>query len=491
MSKLEKLNPLFYPKTVAVVGATDNPSKHGNWYMRSIINRGFPKEHLYPINPNEGKVLEIKTYPRVQDVPEPLDHVIFAIPKKIIKQILKDCVEAKAKFAVIFTSGFSESDLDPEEGKKLEKELLEIISGSNTQIVGPNGMGVYSFEGRLSFPYLYNPPVNGSVSFASQSGGHVVALATIADFWFNIHFNKMVSFGNGINLEATDYLEYYIEDPKTKIINLYVEGVRNGPRFFQALKEACRFKPVIVWKGGWTSAGSRATLSHTGSLAGSNRIWQTVFKQAGAIQVHDMEELCDVTMAFLRINPPKGFNAAILGGGGGQSVVSTDECESAGLKVPAFSPEIKEKLSGIVPDIGTGIANPIDASYFVYNDLSMYSKLLELVDKDPKIDIIMLHHESMWGAAKELLFETLKKSKEQLEKPFVMVLYPSVGPREYTPEMEAEHLKVLKQYLKEGFLVYPSVYRASNAIYKMVQYHKFLECHEILEKASEIPLKAA
>lgn len=491
MSKLENLNPLFYPKAVAVIGATDNSFKHSNWYMRSILKRGFPKEHLYPINPNEERVLGLKAYSRVQDAPEPIDQAIVSVPKKVIKQIIKDCVEAKVKFAVIFTSGFSESDQEPEEGKKLEKELLEIISGSNTRIVGPNCMGVYSFEGGLSIPYMYNPPENGPVSFASQSGGHTVGLASMADFWANIQFNKIVSYGNGIDLEVTDYLEYFVEDPKTKIINLYVEGIKNGPRFFRTLREACKVKPVIVWKGGWTSGGSRATLSHTGSLAGSNQIWGTVFKQSGAIQVYSMEELYEVTLAFLRCRMPRGFNAAILGGGGGHAVVSTDECESGGLKIPAFSPKTKEKLSKIVPDIGTGIANPIDASYFVYNDMSMYSKLLEVVEKDPKIDIIILQHEAMNSERNDLLFNILKEAKPKLEKPFVMILNPSGGPIQYTPEMEAERLKLFKRYLNDNFLIYPSIYRASNAIYKMVQYYKFLERHGKSEKAPETVLKMA
>jgi acetyl-CoA synthetase (ADP-forming)/acetyltransferase len=492
MKKLETLNPLFYPKSVAVVGATDVPFKYGNLYMHALVNRGFSKEHLYPINPNEKEALGIKAYPRVQDVPEPLDLVIFTIPKKLVKQTLKDCVEAKAKFVAMFTSGFSESTSEREEGKKLEGELLEIISQNNTRIVGPNGMGVYSFDGKLSYPYMYNSSEDGPVSFISQSGGLTMALANTADFWGDIRFNKIVSFGNGINLEATDFLEYFTEDPKTKVINLYIEGVKNGPRFFKALKEAVKVKPVIVWKGGWTAAGSRATLSHTGSLAGSNTIWGVVFKQAGAVQVYSLEELCDVTMAFLRIKPPKGLNTAILGAGGGQSVVSTDELESAGLRAPPFSSETKEELGKIIPDIGTGISNPIDCSYFAYYDLTLYSKILKLVDADPKIDLVLLQHEVMWGDRNEQLFKVIKETREQLEKPFVMVLHPSAGPRKHTPELEAERLKILKQYLNEGILIYPSIYKASNAIYKMTKYYNFLtERYRKSERAAEIQLKAA
>ncbi|WXG41085.1 MAG: CoA-binding protein [Candidatus Freyarchaeum deiterrae] len=490
MTKLN-LNPLFYPKTVAVVGATDTPFKYGNLYMHALIHRGFPKEHLYPINPNEKEAFGIKAYPRVQDVPEPLDLVFFTIPKKLAIQTIKDCVEAKAKFVAMFTSGFSESTSEREEGKKLEGELLEIISQGNTRIVGPNGMGVYSFDGKVSYPYMYIPPDDGPVSFISQSGGLTIELASVADFWSNIRFNKMVSFGNAINLESTDFLEYFTEDQKTKVINIYIEGVKNGPRFFKALKEAVNVKPVVVWKGGWTAAGSRATLSHTGSLAGSNTIWGVVFKQAGAVQVYSMEELCDVTMAFLRINPPKGLNTAILGAGGGRSVVSTDELESAGLRAPPFSPETKEELCKIVPDTGTGISNPIDCSYFVYSDLDMYAKLLKLVDADPSIDLVLLQHEVMWAERNEQLFKIVKETKEKLEKPFAMVLIASAGPRKYTPELEAERLKIIKQYLEAGFLIYPSINRASNAIYKMMQYYKFQECHRKPEEAAEIQLKAA
>ncbi|MEM2144573.1 MAG: CoA-binding protein [Candidatus Jordarchaeaceae archaeon] len=478
MEKLEKLNPLFYPKAVAVFGATDTPFKYGNLYMQAIIHRGYPKEHLYPINPNEKQAFGIKAYPRVQDVPEPIDLAIFTIPKKLVKQSLRDCVEAKVKFVSMFTSGFSESTSEREEGKKLEEELLEIIAQSNTRIVGPNGMGVYSFDGKISYPFMYHPPEDGPVSFISQSGGLTVELASMADFWCDIRFNKIVSFGNAINLESTDYLEYFAEDPKIKVINMYIEGVKNGPRFFKALKEAVKIKPVIVWKGGRTEAGSRATLSHTGSLAGSNKIWEVALKQAGAVQVYSMEELCDVTMAFLRIPPPKGLNTAILGAGGGRSVVSTDELESAGLIAPSFSPEIKEELSKIVPDVGTGISNPIDCSYFVYYDLDMYTKLIQLMDRDPKIDIILLQHEVMWGDRNEHLFKVIKEAREQTEKSFVVVLLPSAGPRKYTPELEAERLKILKQYLNEGILIYTSMHRASNAIYKMVKYYKFLELQE-------------
>ncbi|MEM2134012.1 MAG: CoA-binding protein [Candidatus Jordarchaeaceae archaeon] len=485
MKKFEELDSLFHPKAAAVVGATESPFKHGNWYMRSILHRGFPKEHLYPINPNEKEVLGIKAYPRVQDVPEPLDYVVVAIPKKLIKEVVKDCVEAQAKFVMIFTSGFSESTSQREEGKKLEKELLEIIRGTKTRIVGPNGMGVYSFEGKLSYPYLYNPPQGGAVSFVSQSGGHTVSMASFADFWNNIRFSKMVSYGNGIDLEVTDYLEYFAEDPKTKVINIYVEGVRNGPRFFKALKEATTIKPVVVWKGGWTAGGSRATLSHTGSLAGSNKIWSMVLKQAGAVQVYSMEELCDVTMAFLRLNPPKGINTAIVGAGGGLSVVSTDALESAGLRAPPFSEKTREELGEIVPDVGTGISNPIDASYFVYYDLKMYIKILELVDEDPNIDLILLQHEVMWGDRNEELFKIVKEIRERLEKPLVIVLHPSSGPREYQPETEAERLKIIKQYLNEGFLIYPSIPKASNAIFKVIQYHQFLKSREI----QKTPLK--
>ena len=416
------------------------------------------------------------------------------LPQLLLEYLLRNGVKA----AHIFTSGFGEVS---EEGRKLEEKITEIAKGG-TRLIGPNCMGIYCPASKLSY-LPSSPKKGGSVSFISQSGRYATFAIILAN-QLGIRFNKIISFGNACDLESTDFLEYLGDDPETKIITMYVEGVKDGERFFKTLKEVAKKKPVIIWKGGRTEKGSNAATSHTGSLAGSNLIWESLFKQAGVISVKSMDELLDVISAFLHLPPPKGRNMAILTGGGGETVTSADACVDERLNLVPFGQETVEKLKEILDTPGTILRNPLDYSGLGFMP-SIIGRLIEVVAEDKNVDILLVllfmdpallkdmmgtsiaqqflgaeqftPAQSAEGVSSDLLKDFIDASmndlirmKEEIKKPLV-----AIAP------MAAEDREAALKFQEAGIPIYSSFERALKAISKLIEYHEFLRRrHEIL-----------
>jgi len=384
---LHDLDQIFQPRSVAVVGVSSDPFKpYGQMLLVPILQSGFDKERIYPINPKGGETLGLKVYPSVKDVPGPLDYVITTINARLTAQLMEDCVAKGVKAVSLFTAGFSETGT--EEGRQLEAELVKIARQGGVRIIGPNCMGIYCPSGRLSFAFDF-PHEKGQVGFISQSGGN--------SFYFvraavnrGIRFSKAVSYGNACDINETDLLEYLSHDPETKVITVYVEGTRDGVRFFRVLREAAKAKPVIVLKGGVTEGGSRATATHTGSLAGSSAHWDALLKQSGAIRVYDLDEMVDVAVSLLYMRAPKGRNVAVIGIGGGASVQATDDCERAGLYLPALAEDIRGQLLTFIPEQGSMFRNPIDAQIGAM-DPEGFARTIRIVASWDKIDVVIAH----------------------------------------------------------------------------------------------------
>ena len=314
----------------------------GEFSCRNLINAGF-KGKIYPVNPNGGEVSGLKIYPGFKDIPGKVDYVLSSIPAKHSLQLVEDCAGKGTRAIHFFTSGFGE--LDEDEGRELEAKLVEAATKNGIRLIGPNCMGIYCPAAGLSFGRDF-PKKSGPLSLIAQSGGNTVRCiweATTRD----IYFSKVISYGNAADLDETDLLEYLATDPETKIIAAYIEGVKDGMRFAKALKKACRAKPVIIFKAGATEIGTRTAASHTGAMTGSNRIWNALLVQAGAIQVNSIEEIFDVALLLLRRSLPGGKNVAIIGTGGGSSVKDADDCSNAGLTIPSLPDRVKQRLREI------------------------------------------------------------------------------------------------------------------------------------------------
>ncbi|MDY6865028.1 MAG: CoA-binding protein [Halobacteriota archaeon] len=455
---------IFYPKSVAVFGA----SPQIPYFIKPFIEPEYSGK-LFLINPNREEVFDQKCYSSLQDIKDPVDYAIFSIPAKYTPEALRECVKKGVKAVHIFTSGFSE--VGKEGGKELEEELLKIASGK-LRIIGPNCMGIYCPESGMTFTKGMSKEA-GEVGFISQSGAHATQVP-LAGMMRGLRFSKVVSYGNAIDLDSSDFLEYLGDDPKTSLILLYVEGVKDGRKFMNAMKSACKKKPVVVLKGGRTKEGARSATSHTGSLAGSANIWDALFKQTGAIPVRSMDELIDTALAFSKCPLPKGRNVSMITFSGGSSVVQTDACIEMGLHMPKFRDGAIRELDKITSSVGGGITNPLD-SYHSYFRPGGLLEVANIIAPEDYIDSMMLEVSATYTRMRgeEMHDEFIKNVsdmhkyvQEEIGKPFMVALPDTC----YTEE----RTRLQEVFQSKGIAVYPSIDRAAKSVYNMYRYHSFL-----------------
>ncbi|MDO8491359.1 MAG: CoA-binding protein, partial [Dehalococcoidia bacterium] len=378
------LDWLFHPRSIAVIGVSDNIDNWGYTWLKNQREAGF-KGKLYPVHPRGGEVLGLKVYPKVTDIPDPVDYAISSIPASAILQLVEDCIQKGVRALHLFTAGFSETG--EAVNAELEQRVIAKARQGGLRIVGPNCMGIYCPESGLTFDPTLSKE-SGGVAFISQSGGNAREIGW-AGTNRRVRFSKIISYGNASDLNESDYLEYCTFDPKTTVIGAYIEGVRDGRRFFRALKEAARRKPVIILKAGRSEAGSRAAASHTASLAGSGAPWSALFPQCGAIPVYSLPDMLDLMQTFLYLKAPAGRRTAVIGGGGGASVIAADDCFAAGLQLPPLDTKVREDLARFTPSAGTSVRNPVDGNY-PRRPHDLYTTI-KIVAASPQIDMIISH----------------------------------------------------------------------------------------------------
>ena len=469
--KANLLGEMFHPKSVAIVGASSTQQERG-WVAR-LINSGY-KGRIYPINPRAPEINGLKAYPTVRDIPEPVDYAIFNVPRRLVPQIMDDCVTRGVKFAHVYTAGFSETD--EEEGKELEAQLAERAKSGGVRILGPNCMGLYCPASGLTFNPDF-PKESGNVTFISQSGAEATRFVFLAND-VGIRFSKVISYGNAIDLDAPEFLEYLADDDETKVIACYIEGIKEGRRYLEATRKCLRTKPVIVLKAGLTESGAGAAASHTASLAGSKAVWDAFFKQTGAIPANVMEDVSDSILALLYMSRPKGRRVALVGRGGGIGVIASDICERAGLKVPPFRMETRRQLEKIIPEAGAGARNPVETTLGMGGAAEFYAKGLTIVDADPEIDLIITHLAvDVYGGQQPNLPEqvakaadVLRENAKNLTKPIAVALYTGGHPETVGAVLEAR-----ERLIKSGIPVYPGVEAASKAVSKLIGYYEIAD----------------
>jgi len=449
---IEKMRPLFYPRSVAVIGASDNPNRLGYFYLRGIIDFGY-KGAVYPVNPRlAGKeVLGLKCYGSVLDIPDEVDLVFIAVSARMVPTVLRECGKKGVKAAIIFAGGFSETG---DEGRKMEDEIRAIARETEMIILGPNCLGVANLHADLSTLGLgaskLRPPRPGKISLIAHSGTLSVGflfLSAVRGFYPS----KIVSTGNEAVTTLTEVLEYLIEDPDTRVIAMYIESVRNGRKFIELCKSTT--KPLVALKAGKTEAGKTAARSHTAALAGSAEVWNAVCKQAGIIQAESFEELYELSMALVSPLRPKGNGVGIVSVLGGPSVIASDACEKQGLRVPKLTEESVRRLREILPPIAS-VTNPVDATGSAIEDINMFEEALEVVCQDPNIDMVItmppvIHAPSLISISKAVV-----DISRQYEKPIVMVWALPFG-------VKIQEFEAAIQILSEGEV--PHCYMPENA----------------------------
>ncbi len=385
------LDPVFFPRGVAVVGASrENRGSRGpGGWLQALKDAGQP--NIYPVNPRADEIEGLKAYPSLQDIPGPVDHVISAIPAGLVLDLLEDAASKGARSIHLFTAGFAETGIA--DRLELQRRLKARAAELGIRLIGPNCMGLYVPAGKVSFTGGL-PTDAGPVAFFSQSGTNA------SDAAYNgavrgLRFSKVVSFGNAIDVSSAELLDYAAADPNTEIIGAYIEGMADARPFFRSLRAAAREKPVALLKGGLLPSGSRATQSHTASLAGSGEIWATAARQTNAILVHNMHEMVDILVGWRFGAVPAGPRLGLVVGGGGISVQGADDVEREGLQLPPLNERTLERLAEVTPVAGTGIRNPVDTMSLW--DGEKVRPTIDAVAEDPQIDAIIVQVGMNWG----------------------------------------------------------------------------------------------
>jgi acyl-CoA synthetase (NDP forming) len=426
------LDEVFAPRGVAVVGAS-GPGKAGfsTIVLQGLKGAGFPA--IYPVNPKYDEVMGLRCYPDLTSIPGVVDHVVVNIPAESALDLLDDCAAKGVRSVHFFTAGFGESGMA--ERAELEQEMLRKARAGGFRIIGPNCTGLYVPKSGLTNT-LGVPLDPGSIAFISQSGGHANNLP-VDGGPRGLRFSKVVSYGNALDLDENELLDYLTRDPETDIIAVYIEGVRDGRRLYQVLREASMRKPVVVYKGGRTEAGKRAALGHTASLTSSVAIFEGLCRQTNTIQVESLDEMVDVLVALRFASPlPRGRGVAVAGAGGGPNVLASDEIEKAGLELPPLSEAVRAEMMQHLPVAGSIFANPVDTPNLATPEA--IATALRILSRVPEVDMILYHlgfHPiSRWGFGRfsspeflEPVIASIAQVKEATGKPVLMALRPPVG----------------------------------------------------------------
>lgn len=350
---MKGLEHLIRPRTVAVVGASREPTKIGHVILRNIIENGFPRERVFPINPNVDEVLGLKCYPSLKDVPSEVDLVVIVVPASIVPRIVEDCVEKGVKFAAIISSGFKEVG-----NVEAERKVVEIAKRGGVRILGPNIVGLIDTVVNLNASFLPYLPDKGEIVMISQSGALASGLLT----WTKVRgigLLDIVSLGNRADIDECEFIEFFSKDPYTKAITLYLESVEDGKKFMEVAKKVGREKPIIILKAGKGRKAAEAVKSHTGSLAGSDVAYDAAFKQCGVIRASDIRTLFDYALSLAMLPDPKGENVAIVTNGGGVGIMCADACEELNLHLMGIPEDLASALRKWMPSFGS-VLNPID-----------------------------------------------------------------------------------------------------------------------------------
>ena len=374
----KQVDPFFNPKSVALVGASADYRKLGNSILMNLLASEID---VYPITHSRDFVLGVKAYPSLADLPKPVDLVIVAVAAKYCASLIPEIRKAGARNAVIISGGFSETG---KEGRAIEENLVKASIESGVRIIGPNCVGVSN--SRLFNGTFTMMPERGNIAFVSQSGalGGMIIYTTRSK---RIGMSKFASVGNSADVGIVEIINYFRKDQKSSVIAAYIEGVTRGRELFESLLKAAQEKPVVVLKGGKSEAGSRATQSHTGSLAGSSKVFDGMIRQAGCVTAPTLDTLFEICKLFDYQPLPKGRNIGIISNTGGAGVLATDSASDHGLKITQFKEETQHELRQVLSPIAS-VENPVDV--VASGGRREYRIATELLLKDPNVDMLLV-----------------------------------------------------------------------------------------------------
>jgi acyl-CoA synthetase (NDP forming) len=471
---VERFNPLFEPKTVAVVGASAKGTAFPNVFIRRIREFGY-KGAIYPIHPTAKEIDGLPAYRSLGETPEPVDYAFIAIAAAQVPPLLKEG-RGRVRYAQVISSGFGEVD----EGKELQDTLVAAAREGGMRLIGPNCLGIYTPRGRVTFAEI-GPDTVGSVGIVSQSGGLGTDIIR-RGLSRGLQFSGLVTVGNSADIGPSDLIEYYLADPQTRVIGTYIETAADGRRLFEILRDARAAKPVVILKGGRTRQGRAAAASHTGSLAGDDRAWVALSRQTGCVMAETLDEFLDILLAFQALVPRAQHptqRVVLFGNGGGASVLATDYFARIGLDVLPFGHETLSALAALKLPPGTSITNPVDCPVgtLQQDDGRVAEKIVDLICGLGKPEALVMHLNlsAFVGRTKPEVLDNLVQAALRVQKNypgqshFVLVLR-SDG----EPALEERKRAFRAGAAALGIPVYDEISNAGRALAALAWHERFV-----------------
>jgi acyl-CoA synthetase (NDP forming) len=442
--------------------------------MDYLVKAGY-RGLLYPVNPKKSDIMGFRSYPSLEDIPGDVDYVISCVGAGHVLEMIRQCPKKRVKCVHLFTARMSETG--DQKGADLEREIVSLAQRLGITLIGPNCMGLYHPKEGISFAYDL-PRKPGKVGGIFQSGGISVNFVRYAGVR-GVGFSKVISFGNASGVNESDLLEYLVQDEETAVIAVYIEGVRDGRRFFKTLREACAAKPVIVLKGGRSTAGARSSFSHTASIAGSLNSWEVLFRQCNAVQASDMDQFVDLAVAFNFLPEITGKRVGVIGGSGGKVVLSADDCERSGLEVVPMPEDVQELIINSAPGLENWLGNPVDFSILGGEQMALAMEIMHKMAASHGFDFLIgnLTEENpfddiVWAQLLSLEANEYLKVLAGGLKPIVATLANPGLVWSNTLESRWKTLLEKRELLSaNGIAAFSSVKSAATALSKLVDYY--------------------
>lgn len=463
MNVVEQLRLFMEPRSVALIGVP-RATNTGVNTVEFMLEYGYDGR-IYPVNPSADSILGQKAYPAVQEIPDPVDLAVISVPRQLVPEVVRGCVEKGIKAVVVVSQGFADAD---QQGKALQERVVAIAKAGGARVIGPNSMGTVNAFKHFScaFVHLDVPKQVFPVGFAAQSG-LVINLGLLGSQYGDYRFlGKAFDLGNTCDVDFADVLEYFEADPQVEVIALHMEGIQDGRRFLEVARRVTRKKPVVAIKAGRTEQGGKAVASHTGAMVGQDEVYQAAFDEAGIIRVKDLEELEDMVKVFFTAPLPKGNRVGMVTLVGGIGVMAVDACADLGLEMPELSSQVKDRLGPLFPDWFPP-ANPVDiwpASYArPFREVNRDA--LEALMEDPGIDALV----AITWVPRPPRFEIFDSSEDMLavaqkypQKPLICFCY---GP--------TKNVGILQIESSRQIAAYPSIERTLRAVAALWRYSRY------------------
>ena len=413
------LERFFGPRSIAIVGASQDLNTISGQPLRFLKTHGY-KGKLYPVNPRYQEVAGFKCYGALAELPETPDLVLILVNASRVIDTLRQCGAKGVPYVIIFSSGFSEVGGG---GVDMQRELAGIAREFDIGVIGPNCQGMINPKDKVyaGFGSVFNAEYDpGMVSMVSQSGGFGFSVMNLSAKDGGLNFRQMVTTGNEIGVSTLDFIEYFIRDPETQVIAGYIEGLKDARRLVEVGDKALAAgKPILMWKVGNTEQGQKAAASHTANLGGAMALYLAAFRQAGIIQVHDIQDVTDFGRAFRGGRLPRGNRLAIITISGGAGILMTDECIAGGMQMAELAPETREKLRAIVPSYGS-LLNPIDVTAAIFNDLSLINRTMQAIVDDSNVDCVAMINASLQGEIAQKVATEIVAVAKKTDKPIAI-----------------------------------------------------------------------